>query len=273
MDAGNNNPRSINMTRNGSQLLLIPLIFTLLLNACAALPEALKPVRPNTSAPATVTEETVTPALTDTPVPTKGKMGWPLVTPASADFDYYVLALSWAPNYCVSNPDDKQECSLGRRYAFVLHGLWPQYTKGYPSDCSSEPLPSAVKAKFSQLYPSDKLFDHEWGKHGTCSGLSPSAYLTLTGQLKNHLQIPAAYHAPASPFHTSADDLKQAFLKSNPALVDTGLAVNCSGSGRYLSELYACFSKDGQPAICGEDVLKSALKSCSSGDFIVRNVR
>jgi ribonuclease T2 len=213
------------------------------------------------------------PVVEDTSVPLTADAPWPTVVLSTADFDYYILALSWAPDYCSANPDDTQECSLGRKYAFVLHGLWPQYTTGYPSNCGSDPLPEPVKTQFSHLYPSDKLFDHEWSKHGTCSGLSPAAYLTLSRQLKEQVQIPAAYRAPASPFRTTAADLKKSFLQADPGLSDAGLAVNCSGSGRYLKELYICFSKDGQPAICGADVRKSALKSCANEDFIVRSVR
>ena len=32
-------------------------------------------------------------------------------------------------------PDDRQQCAPGRRFAFVVHGLWPQYTKGWPEFC------------------------------------------------------------------------------------------------------------------------------------------
>jgi ribonuclease T2 len=275
------------MIRNVNYILLSAIICALFLSACDTLPEDFNIVP--TDVPVPVVEDTSiplkldTPALdmTDTPVPVMedtvapptADTSWPTLLPSNGDFDYYVLALSWAPDYCSTNPGDSQECSLGRKYAFVLHGLWPQYTKGYPSNCGNEPLPKSVKTRFPHLYPSDKLFDHEWSKHGTCSGLPPADYLTVTSQLKDELQIPATYRAPDSPFRTTADDLKQAFLQTNPALVDASLAVNCSGSGRYLTELYICFSKDGQPAACGADVRKSALKSCSSADFIVRNVR
>jgi ribonuclease T2 len=266
------------MTRN--HLLLIVVLFALFLCGCATPPPdnfniaptyVLPPVVEQTFVP--IVEDTSTPTMADTPVPPTADTSWPTIAPSTAKFDYYVLALSWAPDYCSANPGDAQECSLGRKYAFVLHGLWPQYTKGYPSNCGSDPLPASVKARFPHLYPSDKLFDHEWSKHGTCSGLSPATYLTVAGQLKAQVQVPATYRAPDSPFHTSADDLKQAFLQANPALIDASLAVNCSGSGRYLTELYVCFSKDGQPAACGADVRKSALKSCSRTDFIVRSVR
>ena len=43
-------------------------------------------------------------------------------------FDYYLLALSWSPTFCLTHQKDAQ-CS-GKGYGFVLHGLWPQYTRG-----------------------------------------------------------------------------------------------------------------------------------------------
>jgi ribonuclease T2 len=244
-------------------LLPISVIFSLFLSGCAGELNDSGPTSMDAAAPAV--DSASAPPTADTP--------WPTIVPSTADFDYYIFALSWAPDYCSANPDDAQECSPGRKYAFVLHGLWPEYTKGYPSTCGSDPLPASVKAQFPRLYPNDKLFEHEWSKHGTCSGLSPVAYLTLARQFKDQVQVPTAYRAPASPFRVAADDLKQAFLEANPALIDAGLAVNCSGSGRFLSELYICFSKEGQPAACGADVRKSALKSCANPDFLVRSVR
>src|SRR5262249_27443063 len=49
----------------------------------------------------------------------------------AGSFDYYLLALSWAPNYCASHPGDhSSECQIGNHKAFVLHGLWPQAESG-----------------------------------------------------------------------------------------------------------------------------------------------
>ena len=102
--------------------------------------------------------------------PTPGKR----VKNTPGDFDFYILTLSWSPDYCAgSNVNDPQQCSLGKQLAFVLHGLWPQYTRGYPADCSTVKLPKDAQQKFPNLYPSPKLYSHEWDKHGTCSGLKP----------------------------------------------------------------------------------------------------
>ena len=243
--------------------LLISVLFMFFVNSCSTLLG--EPMAAPVDTAASTMEATITRPTADA--------HWPTVVPPSADFDYYVLALSWAPDYCSANPDDSQECSLGRKYGFVLHGLWPQYNSGYPSDCSNAPLPPSAKVQFPYLYPNDKLLEHEWSKHGTCSGLSASAYLDLASKLKERVQIPAAYVAPSSPFRTTTDDLKKNFLQANPLLTEASLAVNCSGSGRFLSELDVCISKDGRPAACGADVRKSALKSCSNADFLVRNVK
>ena len=189
-------------------------------------------------------------------------------------FDYFVLALSWSPDYCAgSGGSDPQECALGKKLGFVLHGLWPQNDPGYPSDCSSEPLPASVKAQFPGLYPNDALYAHEWAKHGTCTGLSPAAYLALAGQLRQAVTVPNNFRAPASSFRTTADQLKQDFTAANPGFTSPDFEVNCSGSGRYLTELYVCFSRQGQPQACGLSLHKAALKSCQAADFMVRNTR
>lgn len=203
---------------------------------------------------------------------------WPTVTAqagsGSADFDFYVLNLSWSPDYCASSgSNDPQQCSLGKKLGFVLHGLWPQYERGYPSDCSTAKLPENVKARFPNLYPSEKLYDHEWEKHGTCSGLTPEGYLALSKKLKDSVAVPARYKAPEQPIRVTSARLKQDFVAANPDMSESALATYCSGSGRFLQELYVCFSIDGQPTSCSREIHDKAAKSCGNPDFLVRNVR
>jgi ribonuclease T2 len=162
---------------------------------------------------------------------------------------------------------------VGKRLGFVLHGLWPQYTRGYPADCSNLKLSKDVPATFPNLYPSTNLYAHEWNKHGTCSGLTPVEYLTLAKTLKESIAVPAAYRQPAKAFRTTVDDLKSAFVQANQALSAEALGVQCSGSGRFLKELYVCFSRDGQPIPCSTEVQKDAANSCRNAYFLVRNVK
>jgi ribonuclease T2 len=57
-----------------------------------------------------------------------------------SQFDFYVLSLSWSPSFCAASAerDFERRPSLqcgGRPYSFVVHGLWPQYEKGFPEYC------------------------------------------------------------------------------------------------------------------------------------------
>src|SRR5271169_3295970 len=67
---------------------------------------------------------------------------------AAADFDYFLLTLSWAPEFCASNPKGKSstECDPKKHYGFVVHGLWPQNNTGaYPHDCApAQPVSQAI---------------------------------------------------------------------------------------------------------------------------------
>ena len=208
----------------------------------------------------------VTPAARPSPTPTAIK--------GNADFDFYVLNLSWSPDYCASSGDnDPQQCSLGKKLGFVLHGLWPQYERGYPQHCSTVKLPAEVKAKFPNLYPNDNLYTHEWDTHGTCSGLTPEGYLALSKKLKDSVAVPAPYKAPEQPVRVTTAKFKQEFVSANPAMTADSLAVYCSGSGRFLQELYVCFSTDGQPISCSREIRDKGAKTCGNPDFLVRNVR
>ena len=53
------------------------------------------------------------------------------------DFDFYVLSLSWSPGFCEmpAGSNLHGQCDAGANLGFVVHGLWPQYEHGYPSDC------------------------------------------------------------------------------------------------------------------------------------------
>jgi ribonuclease T2 len=187
-------------------------------------------------------------------------------------FDFYVLTLSWSPDYCAKN-SDPQQCKAGKKLGFVLHGLWPQYQKGYPANCSTEKLPLKVKQQFPGLFPSDKLYNHEWEKHGTCSGKTPQQYLALSKQLKNSVAIPTAYNRPSQPFRTTIQGLKNTFINANSELNINSIAPYCSGSGRFLKEVFVCYSKDGRPGICSEEIINRSRKSCGQSDFLVRNVK
>ncbi len=179
-----------------------------------------------------------------------------LAGPAVADppgrFDYYVLSLSWSPQYCAgSHRDDGTQCS--RPYAFVAHGLWPQNERGYPRDCRSrERVSDATIDHMLPLMPSRGLVIHEWRSHGACSGLDADDYFAKVEQAYRSVRIPQRYQSLDRYITVSPAQLKRDFVAANPQLHESGLAVECSG--RYLQEVRVCLSRQLQPRDCGVDV-------------------
>ncbi|MES2125910.1 MAG: ribonuclease [Pseudomonadota bacterium] len=191
---------------------------------------------------------------------------------APGQFDYYALSLSWSPSFCATH-DDVKQCGAGRRLGFVLHGLWPQYERGFPQSCSSERLPPRVKDRYAGMFPSPSLISHEWPKHGTCSGLEPDAYFALTEKLKDSVVIPSAYQAPASPVRADSDALARAFRAANPAMPANAVLPFCGSGGRFLAEVRVCFSKAGAAQSCSTGEIKRSANSCRQGSFVLPNVR
>lgn len=187
-------------------------------------------------------------------------------------FDYYAVALSWSPSYCATNRDPDQ-CDSGRKLGFVLHGLWPQYEAGYPEECSREQLSGAVRARYAAIYPSEKLIGHEWKKHGTCSGLDPAAYFALSSRLKDQVAIPRQFQQPAQPVRVSNSEFVQAFRSVNPGMARDSVLPFCSGGGRFLREIHACFDKSGQSRSCSNGEIKRSYSSCRQPSFLLESVR
>ena len=170
-------------------------------------------------------------------------------------FDYYVLALSWSPTYCetVGRRRKETQCDGRRPYAFVLHGLWPQYNKGWPEHCrtAQKPwVPHALISAMLDIMPSRRLVIHQYRKHGTCSGLTPEAYFAASRKAFESIQIPARYLAPDRPVTVSPRQIELDFLKTNAALTPETIAIAC-GRGRRLREVRICFTKDLAPRACG----------------------
>ncbi len=185
-------------------------------------------------------------------------------------FDYYVLSLSWSPEYCATPAGSRnpQQCGEGRRYGFVVHGLWPQYERGWPQDCSPvAPLDRAIVARMLPLMPAEKLIEHQWRKHGSCSGLDPASYFQLVEKAFRSFRIPDDLRQPLKEVTFAPDNLRQKILAANPAFPRGSISLTCSG--RYLSEARVCFTKDLKPRACSASV----RDTCRAENIILRPVR
>jgi ribonuclease T2 len=171
-------------------------------------------------------------------------------------FDYYQLAMSWSPSYCAEAGDrDPAQCGRDRRFAFVAHGLWPQYERGWPANCASvQPpdVPASLKRSMLDIMPSLRLVEHQWDKHGQCSGLTPQAYFGLTRRVFSKVVIPTAYRAPDRTLMVTGAEVETAFVNANPGVSRDMIAVQCDGA--RLREVRICTTKTGAFRACGRDV-------------------
>jgi ribonuclease T2 len=189
---------------------------------------------------------------------------------ASGVFSYYLLALSWAPDFCAQpdNPKNPAECGAGRKVGFVVHGLWPQAdsTRG-PENCGH---PSPVSGSLVQLMlnyiPTASLIQHEWATHGTCSGLSPADYFAAVRKARDSLTIPDEFKALAQTLNLSPAAIEEAFATSNPSFPKTAFRTSCTAG--ELQEARICFGKDLTPRAC-----MSSAGECSLPSMTVLPVR
>src|SRR3954471_15259340 len=91
---------------------------------------------------------------------------------APGEFDFYVLSLSWSPSFCAAAQESgnagrnlQMQCG-DRPYAFVVHGLWPQYDRGFPNYCQrpSPRLPRNIMTSMLDMMPAPGLIFNEWDK-------------------------------------------------------------------------------------------------------------
>jgi ribonuclease T2 len=189
-------------------------------------------------------------------------------------FDYYVLALSWSPTYCAGaqerapsrRPD--LQCS-GRPFAFIVHGLWPQYVKGFPSYCQvpAPRIDNTMVSGMLDLMPSRHLIFHEWDRHGTCSGLSAQAYFDSLRKARAAVTIPAVYRDPAGPLTVTPAAVTAAFVKANPGLSAADMAVACNKT--RLTEVRLCMGRD----LSFHDCAAVAGRSCKRAKIVMPAVR
>ena len=192
----------------------------------------------------------------------------------AGNFSYYTMALSWSPTYCATrrNRGFSTQCDSGRKFAFVLHGVWPQYNKGWPSYCRvrNNWIPKPIINSMLDIMPSKKLIIHEWKKHGVCSGLSPKGYYDLSRDLFKKIKIPARYITPQKPIFISPSEIESDFLKTNVALKADMISVAC-GRGRRLREVRICFDRQRNLTPCG--VNENQRKLCRSRQIVMPPVR
>jgi ribonuclease T2 len=197
--------------------------------------------------------------------------------------DLYVFAYSWEAEFCYGTT--YPGCGKPRPYwynHFTIHGLWPQYSAGgYPSSCTTEAYDvSSAEAvgleQMTQYWPDvqyaindpeyPQFWEHEWSKHGTCSGLSQDDYFQATVNLAKSFGTPQSLQDAAKAGTTlSADTLRNDMGGASYA------SLQCT-SGKYLNGVYTCWNQsNGLPTTqtqCPSDVQKE--DTCTSSTLSIQ---
>jgi len=170
----------------------------------------------------------------------------PAANSQPGDFDYYLLNLSWSPEFCQTHPGNAQ-CAA--RPGFLVHGLWPQNNDGtYPQHCTGMTKPPNAAA-YLDIMPTIDLIVHEWQTHGTCTGLNPDGYFSAVRRAFRTVAIPSIFAATQTPpTSIKPDALIAQFSQANPNFPPGSFAVSCGNN--YLTAVEACLDRKLRPQSC-----------------------
>jgi ribonuclease T2 len=173
---------------------------------------------------------------------------------SDSSFSYYMLVLSYAPDFCnePGGRKDARECGPGRKLGFVVHGLWPQgETSRGPENCgSASPVSQATVQTMLRYIPTESLIQHEWTAHGTCSGLSAADYFAAIRKARDAVKIPGDLDQPSQSVEFRPADIESKLASANPSYPKTAFRTSCYRDNE-LQEVRVCLTKDLVPRACG----------------------
>jgi len=189
----------------------------------------------------------------------------------SGDFSYYLLVLSYAPDFCdqAQSNQDPRECGAGRKIGFVVHGLWPQgeSSRGPEHCAAASPVSQAIVQAMLPYIPSQSLIQHEWSAHGTCSGLTAAAYFAAVRKARDSVRIPPDLNQPSRPLRFSPSEIESKFGSANPSFPGEAFRTSCYRDNE-LEEVRVCLGKDLSPRACG-----SSAGECRAAAVSLLSVR
>jgi len=184
----------------------------------------------------------------------------------AGQFDFYVFQQTWPPGFCMNQafpgclaPTDYMTKHL------TVHGLWPNYNApqsghDWPQCCDSPYGPDVNYTVFNQLsapmhqyWPDEKSFDwpnyktsaflqHEWGKHGTCTGLDQYTYYSGVFTIEQSLDTPQFIQDNVGQ-QVALSDLFNAYATTQCQELSTcEVSFNCKNAN--LVSVTTCWSQD-----------------------------
>jgi ribonuclease T2 len=190
---------------------------------------------------------------------------------SSTDFSYYLLVLSYAPDFCAEpgGNKDPRECGAGLHIGFIVHGLWPQGENSQgPENCGgASALSQAIIQATLAYIPIPSLIQHEWTAHGTCSGLSAADFFAALRRARDSVTLPAALNQPPQQLQLSPAQVESQVAAANPSFPAAAFRTSCYKDAE-LEEVRVCLNKDLSPRACG-----SSAGECTAPSVTILPVR
>jgi ribonuclease T2 len=150
-----------------------------------------------------------------------------------------------------------------------MHGLWPQYERGWPSFCrTTQRDPSRRETEaMADIMGTSGLAWYQWQKHGRCAGLSVQDYFTLARRAYETVNRPAVFRKLDRPVTLPAALIEEAFLQANPDWQADMVTITCKSG--HIQEARLCLTKELEPRMCGADV----IRDCSMNNALFEPIR
>ena len=143
----------------------------------------------------------------------------------AGEFDYYAMALSWSPEHCAIKPGIGS--SAPASWEFVLHGLWPQYQRGYPPAAPA----SGWMRIWSNSLPGSTPAASSIAMNGRSTApvpAEPGGISPIGQRSAPEGEDPAAYQSPEEPLRKTSFQLKADLASANPWLAPDNITVACA---------------------------------------------
>lgn len=190
-------------------------------------------------------------------------------------FDYLLLAMEWPAGY------QEKESSFPIEH-WTIHGVWPSRSVGsdkYPCMCSYERLNENLFKDYlnglntywpslKEGYTNERFWEHEWLKHGTCSGYTQHDYFGLGLVLRDKFD-PLLAGIGKREENVDTKSIKRRFKMKFGAEPMLG----CK-EGNVLSEIGVCLDKETkQIKTCENDVtqIHDEVNNCDEKQNVIIN--
>lgn len=171
---------------------------------------------------------------------------------SSGQFDLFLLAQSWAPRFCCSNAAQCKRENMEGMDDLAIHGLWPAYNEAdsggrtYPAFCDRSDMASATSGSTLKGRAA-----HEWKKHGTCTTMSSTDYLTEEMRIADMMD--SSISSIRDVLNNSAGDTVEVAQLQDEAGGPRRVAL-MTNQFCQLQEITTCWAKDAVSGRVGEQI-------------------